>query len=142
MIALPSISELHLKLNDLRKQDHALEQQKKEVLKQIHQTQADIRIHEDAKTFDAAVQSLKFNFQRHRAVLIYSRTQGFRHDSIPFGVYALTELGKRTGTFEVFATEDPAVFNSPGFMEYDGLIMLNTTEVTMPYPKGRRAGSF
>ena len=80
LIAVPSISELQLKLNDLRKQDHALGQQKKEVQKQIHQTQADIRIVEGAETFDAAVKSLKFQHPKApRAVLIYSRTQGFRH---------------------------------------------------------------
>ena len=142
LIAVPPISGLQLKLNDLRKQDHALEQQKKEVQKQIHQAQADIRIVEGAKTFDAAVKSLKFQHpQAPRTVLIYSRTQGFRHDSIPFGVYALTELGKRTGTFEVSATEDPAVFNSPGFMEYDGLIMLNTTG-NDAIPKGEAREAF
>ena len=58
--------------------------------------QGDIRIVEGAETFDAAVKSLKFQHSKGtpRKVL---RTQGFRHDSIPFGVYALTELGKRTG---------------------------------------------
>jgi type 1 glutamine amidotransferase len=128
LIAGPSVSELQLKLDDLRKQDHALWQQKNEVQKQIHQTQADIRVVENSESFDAAVKSLKFQLpKKPRTVLIYSRTQGFRHDSIPYGVYALTELGKRTGAFNVVSTEDPAVFSSPHFMSYDGVIMLNTT---------------
>lgn len=142
LIAAPSVSELQLKLDDLRKQFHALKKQKDEVQKQIHQTQAAIRIFENAESFDAAVKSLKFQRpNRARSVLIYSRTQGFRHDSIPYGVYALTELGKRTGTFEVVATEDPAVFSSPGFMEYDGVIMLNTTG-NNAIPKGEAREAF
>ena len=43
--------------------------------------------------------------------------------------------------FEVFVTEDPAVFNSPRFMEYDGLIMLNTTG-NDAIPKGEAREAF
>ena len=72
LIAGPSVSELQLKLDDLRKQDHALWQQKNEVQKQIHQTQADIRVVENAESFDAAVKSLKFQLpKKPRTVLIY-----------------------------------------------------------------------
>ena len=142
LIAGSSVSELQLKLDDLRKQDHALWQQKNEVQKQIHQTQADIRVVENAESFDAAVKSLKFQLpKKPRTVLIYSRTQGFRHDSIPYGVYALTELGKRTGAFNVVSTEDPAVFSSLHFMSYDGVIMLNTTG-NEAIPKGEAREAF
>ncbi len=40
-------------------------------------------------------------------ILVYSRTTGYRHDSIPAGVRALGELGADQG-WEVAATEDPA----------------------------------
>ncbi len=65
--------------------------------------------------------------KKTRTVLIYSRTQGFRHDSIPYGIHCLTELGKRTGAFSVVATEDSEVFKDENFMDYDGIIMLSTT---------------
>ncbi|MUL40534.1 ThuA domain-containing protein [Streptomonospora sp. PA3] len=40
-------------------------------------------------------------------VLVFSRTTGYRHDSIPAGVAALRELGREHG-FAVDAAEDPA----------------------------------
>ena len=58
-------------------------------------------------SFNEAISSLEVQEpKKPRSVLIYSRTQGFRHDSIPYGIHCLTELGKRTGAFSVFATED------------------------------------
>ncbi|MFD5317467.1 ThuA domain-containing protein [Streptomyces sp. NPDC127098] len=40
-------------------------------------------------------------------ILLFTRTTGFRHDSIPAGVAAFRELGEAHG-FAVAATEDPA----------------------------------
>ena len=45
-----------------------------------------------------------------RKVLVFSKTAGFRHGSIPTGVEAMKQLGKSTGTFEVTATEDDSFF--------------------------------
>ena len=49
---------------------------------------------------------------RHRArcVLVFSRTTGFRHASIPDGIAAITQLGAARG-FAVEATEDPTQFS-------------------------------
>jgi len=44
-------------------------------------------------------------------VLLFSRTTGFRHDSIPTAITALTELGA-TGGYVAEATEDPAAFTA------------------------------
>ena len=38
-------------------------------------------------------------------VLVFSRTAGFRHDSIPDGIAAVRQLGQQNG-FDVDATED------------------------------------
>ena len=78
--------------------------------------------------------------KKPRTVLIYSHTQGFRHQSIPYGIYCLTELGKRTGAFDVVATEDPGVFTHENFIDYDGIIMLSTTgNEAIPEGKAREA---
>jgi hypothetical protein len=45
------------------------------------------------------------------AVLVFSRTTGYRHASIPVGVAALRQLG-RAHRFAVDATEDPSAFTS------------------------------
>lgn len=59
-------------------------------------------------------------------MLTYSRTTGFRHESIPAGVAALAELGRRSG-FEVVATEDPGVFGAGELAAFDVVAFLSTS---------------
>ena len=68
-----------------------------------------------------------------RKVLVFSKTAGFRHDSIPTGIEAMQMLGAKTGAFEVTATEDEAAFEPENLKQYHAVLMLNTTgEVFMP----------
>jgi type 1 glutamine amidotransferase len=60
------------------------------------------------------------------AVLVFSRTAGFRHDSIPAGLAALEELAGRSG-FTVVATEDPAQFTEGSLAPYAAVVWLSTT---------------
>ncbi|MCH1505353.1 MAG: ThuA domain-containing protein [Verrucomicrobiales bacterium] len=62
-----------------------------------------------------------------RKVLVFSKTAGFRHGSIGVGAVSLTELGKKTGAFEVTHSEDESVFENDSLSEFDAVIMLNTT---------------
>ncbi|SEG91980.1 Type 1 glutamine amidotransferase (GATase1) [Nonomuraea solani] len=57
-------------------------------------------------------------------VLVFSKTAGFRHDSIPAGLRAIGELGAAHG-FSVTATEDAAAFTDLG--RYDAVVFLSTT---------------
>jgi type 1 glutamine amidotransferase len=59
-------------------------------------------------------------------VLVFSRTTGFRHDSIPAGIQAVRDLGA-ANTFTVTATEDPTTFTTTGLSRYQAVIFLNTT---------------
>ena len=59
-------------------------------------------------------------------VLVFSKTAGFRHDSIPQGIAAIQELGADNG-FEVDATEDGAQFTDANLAQYDAVIWLSTT---------------
>ena len=54
-------------------------------------------------------------------VLVFSRTTGFRHDSIPAGVAALRDL------VPLDAVEDPTVFTPAGLRRYAAVVFLNTT---------------
>ena len=65
--------------------------------------------------------------KQKRKVLVYSRTAGFRHGSIPHGIKSMTLLGETTGAFEVTASEDPAMFEEETLKQFDGVIFLNTT---------------
>jgi hypothetical protein len=59
-------------------------------------------------------------------VLVFSRTVGFRHASIPVGIQTIQMLGA-ANNFGVDASEDPTVFNSANLAQYQVVIFLNTT---------------
>ncbi|MDT0482793.1 ThuA domain-containing protein [Streptomyces doebereineriae] len=59
-------------------------------------------------------------------VLVFSKTAGFRHDSIPDGVAAVKQLGE-TGGFTVDATEDANAFTPRNLRRYDAVVFLSTT---------------
>lgn len=63
--------------------------------------------------------------QQFRA-LVFSKTQGFRHQSIPEGVSALKKLGEKH-RFQVYATEDASVFTKESLEKFDVIIMMSTT---------------
>lgn len=71
---------------------------------------------------------------RHpRKVLLFSKTNGFRHGSIPVAVTALKLLGEKTGAYTADHTEDESVFAPKTLNKYDLVIMVNTTgEVFRP----------
>jgi len=61
-----------------------------------------------------------------KRVLVFSKTAGFRHDSIPEGITAVRQLGETNG-FTVDATEDAAAFTSRNLRRYDAVVFLSTT---------------
>ncbi|TWP54149.1 DUF1080 domain-containing protein [Lentzea tibetensis] len=69
-------------------------------------------------------------------VLVFSKTAGFRHDSIETGVQAIRELGQANG-FSVTATEDAAAFTAANLAKYEAVVFLNTTgDVLNPTQQG------
>lgn len=60
------------------------------------------------------------------SVLVFSKTEGFRHSSIPDGKQAIEELGVEHG-FSVQTTEDASAFTASNLEEYDAVVFLNTT---------------
>src|SRR5262245_48105370 len=62
-----------------------------------------------------------------RKILIYSRTAGFRHDSIGIGTKAITMMGDKTGAYTALATEDESFFEPDKLKAFDAVFMLNTT---------------
>jgi type 1 glutamine amidotransferase len=59
-------------------------------------------------------------------LLVYSRTAGYRHDSIPAGISALRRLGEKAG-LAVDATENPAAFTDGGLSRYAVVAFLSTS---------------
>src|SRR4051812_4686533 len=58
--------------------------------------------------------------------LVFSKTTGFRHDSIPDGIAAIEKLGAQNG-FAVDATEDSAAFTDENLARYQVVIWLSAT---------------
>jgi cytochrome c len=59
-------------------------------------------------------------------ILLFTKTAGFRHASIPAAVRALTKAGADSG-LTVTATEDAAAFNDGNLSRYDAVVFLLTT---------------
>ena len=60
------------------------------------------------------------------AILIFSGTTGYRHDSIPAGIKAVTAIASRKG-LDVVASEDPAVFSSGTLARFRAIVLLSCT---------------
>jgi len=59
-------------------------------------------------------------------VLVFSKTLGYRHDSITNGIEAITNLGKKNG-FAVDATEDSTTFTTTNLARYRAIVFLSAT---------------
>ncbi|MEO3814266.1 ThuA domain-containing protein [Sphaerisporangium sp. B11E5] len=59
-------------------------------------------------------------------VLVFSKTAGFRHDSIPVGIQTIQQLGA-ANSFTVTATEDAAAFTTANLAQYEAVVFLSTT---------------
>ncbi|PRY02260.1 ThuA domain-containing protein [Allonocardiopsis opalescens] len=59
-------------------------------------------------------------------ILVFSKTAGYRHDSIPAGVAAIAELAARAG-LEAVATEDAAAFTAGELAHHRAVVFLSNT---------------
>jgi type 1 glutamine amidotransferase len=64
--------------------------------------------------------------QKKLNVLVFSKTSGFRHTSIPSGIKAITTLAQQKGWI-VTATEDPTLFTDDFLVRFDVCVFLNPT---------------
>ena len=60
------------------------------------------------------------------AILVFSKTKGFRHASIPKGKAALLLLGQQN-KFAVDTTENASVFTAENLKKYKAVVFLSTT---------------
>lgn len=70
-----------------------------------------------------------------RTILVFSKTNGFRHASIATGKIALDEMGKNTGAYQVVISDDLANFEEDALKKFDAVCFLSTTmNVFSPKP--------
>jgi type 1 glutamine amidotransferase/HEAT repeat protein len=74
-----------------------------------------------------------------RAILVFYRTEGFVHTSIPYANEALREIGARSGAYRADFSEDMAVFTPARLAAYDAVVFQNTTALAFSDPAQRRA---
>ena len=65
--------------------------------------------------------------QKPRKLLVFCKTNGFRHGSIATGKLAIEELGKKTGAFEAVISDDLENFEIKNLATFDAICFLNTT---------------
>jgi len=63
---------------------------------------------------------------KNPAVLVYTKTNGYHHASIPLGVEAIQKLGAAHG-FDVVVTDDSLTFNKKNLKKFAAVIFLSTT---------------
>ncbi len=77
-----------------------------------------------------------------RKLLVFSKTNGFRHASIATGKVAFAEMGRKTGAFEAVISEDLADFEVDKLRTYDAVCFLSTTmNVFQPNPNDLKSMS-
>ena len=59
-------------------------------------------------------------------VLVFSKTMGFKHASIPKGIEAIQKLGLENG-FEVDTTKNASLFTDDNLKQYSSIVFLSTT---------------
>ena len=69
---------------------------------------------------------LSTTVKKKKCILVFSKTAGFRHTSIPKGKEALLLMGKQQN-FIVDTTEDASFFTRAKLLKYDAVVFLNTT---------------
>ena len=83
-------------------------------------------------TFYSQAQSLpnttstKLSEAKTSNILVFTKTSGYRHQSIEKGVSTLKKLGTTNG-FKITHTEDAAIFAETGLLDFDLVIFLSTT---------------
>lgn len=72
-----------------------------------------------------------------RKLLVFYRTEGFVHGSIPTGNYALKRLGEKTGAYTATLSNDMAAFDEESLFQYDAVLFNNSTQLKFENPKHR-----
>ncbi len=73
-----------------------------------------------------------------RRLLVFSRMEGYRHKSTPWGVEALRILGKKTGAYVAECTDDKSMFDCKNLFRFDAVVFNNNCNSGIEDPIRRR----
>ncbi len=94
---------------------------------------------QEAKISKALPKQVLKKPEKNRRLLVFSRTEGYRHDAIPFANKAIELMGINTGAFETVFSEDMSVFESENLKEFDAVVLNNTTNLKFENPVLRKS---
>lgn len=73
-----------------------------------------------------SVNAISTAVAQNKKILVFAKTAGFYHQSIPVGIAALQKLGAEN-KFAVDTTKDAAVFTAANLKQYAAVVFLSTT---------------
>lgn len=76
--------------------------------------------------------------KKPRKLLVFNRTVGYRHSSIPYAAKALEIMGQKTGAFEVTQSEDMSVFLPENINHFDAICFNNSSQLDFSDPNLQR----
>ncbi len=82
---------------------------------------------EAKSTEESTDESVALQANNASRVLVFSRTKGYYHESIPSGIAAIQKLGSENG-FQVDTTKDASQFTAENLKKYGAIIFLSTTQ--------------
>lgn len=72
--------------------------------------------------------SVAFAQQQGPEILVYSKTAGYRHDSIPTAIDALQGIADRTSLYRPTFSEDESVFTSDQLAKFKAIVFLSNSD--------------
>ena len=86
---------------------------------------ADIPAQDLDKIRQAAPHDAPATPKKPRKLLVFSKADGYIHDSIPWGAQALRILGEKTGAYMAVLSDDPAMFDREKLFGFDAVAFNN-----------------
>ncbi len=80
---------------------------------------------------DAVPESPRVAPKQSRRVLVISRCETFIHTSIPYGMFMLEQMGKKSGAYTADFNDNYEIFSTEYLADYDVLLFNNTTSLKL-----------
>lgn len=77
--------------------------------------------------------------KKPRKLLVFSRTEGPRHECIDVAQKTFIKMGEKTGAFTAVAYHEMDVFDPGKLDEYDAILLNNTTNLKFEKPEHRKS---
>lgn len=90
-----------------------------------------------AKVDEALPEKAPATPAKPRKLLVFYRTEGFVHGSIPTGNYALRRLGEKTGAYTATLANEMSAFDEASLFQYDAVLFNNSTQLKFEQPAHR-----